>query len=274
MTVSKKLFQLKQWLTIRDAAKQLSALLNEDVSEVDLYQLALDEKITISVYFPNGANAKKGRLIQFDDVKWDGFPRLDDCEYVKKPNGQVELIHKKTKPLIHFPDALLIDDDVPVQNARWLRFDRRIFRIDGVWDLAMIGAERIDIERLLLQEISGLSCDSINLEGLFLTHGDVWVNPQAEFSEAKTGIKDENNFYPSGGLDDFDHILVIKPSSIMNFLASLNDGGKKLKGRPRNLSDQEVEAIKNAHKSNPKITANEIAQEYGVSDSLIRRVWN
>lgn len=273
MAVGTKLFQLKEWLTIRDAARQLTSMLNEDVSEADIYQLALDGNLIISAYLPNGVDAKKGKLIRYDEVRWEGFPQLDDFEYVKGPDGKINMVHKKTKPLIHMPDALRIDD-VPVQDARWLRLEEQVSRIDGLWDLAMMGAERLDIEHLLLQEISGLSCNSINLEGLFLINGDVWANPQAKFKGDKLAGDGKNCFYPAGGLDEFDHILVVRQGSIIDFLTLLNSRDKKPKGRPSKLSSKEIAEIKKLHKEQPSLTAEIIANQYGVSASLIRQEWN
>lgn len=274
MALGTKLFQLKEWLTIRDAARQLTSMLNEDVSEADIYQLALDGNLIISAYLPNGADAKKGRLVQYEEVKWREFPQLDDCEYIKGLDGKINIVHKKTKPLIHIPDALLIDDDVPAQEARWLRLEEQVSRIGGLWDLVMMGAERLDIEHLLLQEISGLSCTSINLEGVFLINGDIWANPQARFKDDKSKKDEKNSFYPAGGLDQFDHILVVRQSSIIDFLAFLNNRDKKPKGRPSKLSDIEIAEIKKLHKEQPKLTAEMIANQYSVSASLIRQEWN
>lgn len=274
MAVGTKLFQLKEWLTIRDAAKQLTSMLNEGVSEADIYQLALNGNLILSVYLPNEVDARKGRLIQYDEVKWSGFPQLDDCEYIKGPNGKINIVHKKTKPLIHMPDALLIDGDVPAQDARWLRLEEQVSRIDGLWDLAMMGAERLDIEHLLLQEISGLSCTSINLEGVFLINGDIWANPQARFKDVKLDKNGKDCFYPAGSLDRFDHVLVVKQSSIIDFLAFLNNRDKKPKGRPSKLSGKEIAEIKKLHKEQPRLTAEMIANQYSVSASLIRQEWN
>ena len=38
-----KIFKLKQWLNLRDAATHLSCVLDEEVSESDVLLLALDE---------------------------------------------------------------------------------------------------------------------------------------------------------------------------------------------------------------------------------------
>ena len=45
----KKLFKLKEWLTLNEAAKRLTVSFGEEISEVDCLQLALDGHITISI---------------------------------------------------------------------------------------------------------------------------------------------------------------------------------------------------------------------------------
>jgi hypothetical protein len=47
-----KLLKLKSWVTLKDAASHLSLLLEETVNESDLIQLALEQKLTLSVVFP------------------------------------------------------------------------------------------------------------------------------------------------------------------------------------------------------------------------------
>lgn len=50
-----KLFKLKDWLTVEDAARHLSGVFSEPVSEADILRLALDRRLTLSVNFVNGA---------------------------------------------------------------------------------------------------------------------------------------------------------------------------------------------------------------------------
>ena len=43
-----KLFALKKWLSIADAAKRLSASFGEEVTEADIFRLALDGELRLS----------------------------------------------------------------------------------------------------------------------------------------------------------------------------------------------------------------------------------
>jgi hypothetical protein len=53
--------KFKEWLTVPDAARHLSILFGEDVSEADVLQLALDGHLTLSVHFVNHAESVGSR---------------------------------------------------------------------------------------------------------------------------------------------------------------------------------------------------------------------
>lgn len=55
-----KLFKIKDFLTIEEAALHLSDVLEETVSLATLYQLIADKKLTLSVRLINQAYALKG----------------------------------------------------------------------------------------------------------------------------------------------------------------------------------------------------------------------
>jgi hypothetical protein len=59
-SVKSKLFKLKEWLTVPDAAKYLSTIFGEEVSEADVLRLALDRHLKLSVNFVNHADAIRG----------------------------------------------------------------------------------------------------------------------------------------------------------------------------------------------------------------------
>lgn len=48
-----KLFTLKEWLNVPDAAQYLSKAMNEVVTEADIFRLAVDGCISLSIYFAN-----------------------------------------------------------------------------------------------------------------------------------------------------------------------------------------------------------------------------
>lgn len=63
-----KLLRLKKWLTVPEAARHLSILFGEDVSEADILRLALDRHLKLSVNFVNHADAKRGgKFLPFEE---------------------------------------------------------------------------------------------------------------------------------------------------------------------------------------------------------------
>ena len=54
----KKLLKLKDWVTVLEAARYLSILFGEDVTEADVLRLALDEHLALSINFVNAASVQ------------------------------------------------------------------------------------------------------------------------------------------------------------------------------------------------------------------------
>lgn len=65
-----KLFKLKKWLTLDEAANHISNVLGEPVTLADIYNFALDEHLILSVNFVNIVKAKKVTFIKKGDVKY------------------------------------------------------------------------------------------------------------------------------------------------------------------------------------------------------------
>jgi len=144
-----KLFNLKEWLTVPEAAKHLSNICAEEVSEADVLRLALDGHLKLSVNFVNHTKARRGRPIPFtmeeyiqavssgeypDDLKW----HFGDGTLAKKLNPH--LTDEEARKADVFPLSLNLDD------KRFLTLEDQIITLRGIWDLPMIGAERLDIE--------------------------------------------------------------------------------------------------------------------------------
>lgn len=58
-----KLLYLKEWVTIKEATKCLSKVFNEKVKVRDIYRLALDEKLVLSLHFINSTYVELGVAI-------------------------------------------------------------------------------------------------------------------------------------------------------------------------------------------------------------------
>jgi hypothetical protein len=117
----KKLLKLKQWLTVPDAARHLSILFGQDLSEADVLRLALDGHLTLSVHFVNHTRAFCGPIVSRPDAKRHIVPAFDKYEAVEIIEG------------VEVGDQVI--ECLPM-----------IFHLRDVWDLKMQGAERIDVE--------------------------------------------------------------------------------------------------------------------------------
>ncbi len=60
-----KLFKLKEWLIVPDAALHLSTVFDEKVTETEILQLAIEGKLSLSVYFVNMVSLRRLEKILF-----------------------------------------------------------------------------------------------------------------------------------------------------------------------------------------------------------------
>jgi hypothetical protein len=236
-----KLFNLKEWLTVSDAAQHLSIVFSEEVTEADIYQLALGGKLTLSVDFPNGAYAKLGRKVPYDQAKLTELP-------IKKVDGT--------------PIYTIIGEHL-TETGEVIQFDDKVRPIYGVWDLCMMHNDRFDIEWRFYQEISNISRDGFSLEGLIVKRDNIYSNLQellsklgdeafnkqsemilsaldrhirnaciceseaermiAEHHEKRKKIRDDNkpHYMPASGLPS-DSILVVRAEALREFEQSIN----------------------------------------------------
>ena len=86
----KNLLPLRAWLTVPEAARNLSILFGDDVSEADVLRLALDGRLTLSVHFVNGATARCGKTVPVAEYDFEGV--LLDNGNVFSGSGEITII--------------------------------------------------------------------------------------------------------------------------------------------------------------------------------------
>ena len=258
-----KLFKLKEWVTIPDAARHLSQILNEPVAESDVLQLALDGHIKISVDFPNRAKAFMGRVVPFKDVPLIDLPPFKfGGEQLRYPDGV--LLHK------------LSPGDHLKEETPFICFEKDVVSIDGLWDLSLKGSERLDIGHDLQQLIGGPGITLINLGGTLLNRKDgTWAALQDRFDdeivEGPDGTKKskKGSYFPAGGLGA-DCTKVIRTSEIIEFQAKLEGATTEtpLYTKERNTLLTIIAALAKAAKINFKEAGKAALFIEGLTDDL------
>lgn len=226
-----KLLKLKEWLTVPEAARHLSNILDEEVSEADVLRLALDGHLKLSVNFVNYAMARAGKVVSEEDVECypPNFFPLDVPEEFK---GRDTYVVK----------------DLPIGDGRYLRLDDEITSISGVWDLSMIGNEMLDVEHEYQQLTGGPAVELTGLEGSFVEReGCIICQLQERFDEdelcrleerfidAGADIKSHHeerikrsthhpdNYFPAGCLPK-DGVLVVRTQALIKLQERLMVG--------------------------------------------------
>jgi ribosomal protein L21 len=204
----KKLLKLKDWLTVPDAARHLSILFGEDVSEADVLRFALDGHLTLSVDFVNVAAAQCGKIIPLRDAKIKIIQTSEGKSY-RSING-------------------IRRNDVNV-----ISFDGELTFIEGVWDLAMHGAERKAIEHKYRLLTDGPAVDLGQEDGILVNRPDgTWAQLLRTFDDSsefhlwnfisnKTYDRPDNWYaaqtFPS------DAVLVVRTSALRDLEALISE---------------------------------------------------
>jgi hypothetical protein len=161
-----KLLKLKEWLTVEEAANRLAISAGESVTEADVLRLALDGHLTLSVYFVNHARGRPFRIEPFDKESHI----LEAVKNYAKENsslsGQLTSLNEfvltyRGELLPNGKELLILEGD-----------DNQSQRLEGVWDLLMLGAEKLDVEHLYQSLTGGPGIELICLGGPLVVSPD------------------------------------------------------------------------------------------------------
>lgn len=255
-----KLFNLKEWLTVADAARHLSIVFGEEVTEADVLRLGLDGHLKLSVNFVNHAHARYGQVVGYEDAEWGEFPAELVATLTNIPD------EAKGKPLPYMK-SISIDD------KRFLNLEKKVSSIHGVWDLPMIGGELLDIEHQYQMLTGGPSVTLETLDGAFVegrdgkmcqlqedydnnefqagskaaleklkqrfaemmildptdegaTEAEALLNrhekDRKKFLDKRKARPEQENYYPAGGLPR-DAVIVVRTEALRDFEKQSND---------------------------------------------------
>ena len=167
-----KLLQLKEWVTVTDAARHLSSAFGEPVSDADIFQLALDKRLVLSVNFVNPGKGRPGDIAHYSEkelaslIDVGTFPE-DLKWHHMSPEAVKEL---RSMGFTYIPEVCesvgySMCMSQRLDETRLLSLTDNVARLDGVYDLPMIGAERLDIEHAYQQITGGPDVTSVVLDG-------------------------------------------------------------------------------------------------------------
>lgn len=242
----KKLYKLKKWLTLEETAKRLSTELEDEITVADVLQLAIDKVLRISVNFPH-----------------------DWCGKVCEITTDETIVKQSEKEILGLNgDPFIYSEYEQCSETEYLKImpDIRHFK-SGIWELKLIGNEKIDLEWQLKEEKDLPTVDIFNLSGFYVrnkegiiierhTHlySDEYVKLQKEIRNdfkqqlAKATIPDSEKlkirenidnkefkisdfYYPCVGIGEIEGaFFVVQTEHINEFLNSLGDD------EPSNLS--------------------------------------
>lgn len=135
-------------------------MLDEPVLITDLYHLALDKKLTLSVLFWDLVPVLPGKLINEEDYFARASDEITDEVYWNYNDSYTPI------------DTLTSSE--PVDDNTWFIYEDAALNIQGVFDLSMLGLESIDIEKRYLDELCEFTYKpkKDNEQGIFLCRDD------------------------------------------------------------------------------------------------------
>jgi hypothetical protein len=193
-----KLLKLKEWLTLPDAAKHLSLVVEEEVSEADVLRLALDGHLTLSFDFVNHARGVPGLIVSRE-------------------------VARRTLELSD--QTVFCFEGEELSDGQFWQGKNEIKIVEGVWDLTMLGAERLDVEHRYQLLTGGPPVGLVYPGGPFITKDGIGCNLRTHYTVESPKVRDWNdpiNYYPAAGLPS-DGTLVVRISALKELEARLGE---------------------------------------------------
>ncbi|CAM3511129.1 hypothetical protein [Halomonas lysinitropha] len=270
MAMSTKLYRLKEWLTIEDAASHLSALLSEQVAPKDVLQLALERHLKLSVLFLAPTYARRGQLDSLmrtevklvpPDVKSDSTSTLDERleEKAWKVLGwtldEIMSFDSELKEAIETGSLRVIPLRSEIYSDRYVGWHNDFFEIEGVWDLPLMAGERADVKKLYQEMIGGYTLELFQPEEAAWVERDsvictLYEDPTAKINEPKHAICEVSSGYfmldhYAKGADNLieskclpkESKIVVRRQNLDRFIESLEELGptKDFEGEEKRL---------------------------------------
>jgi hypothetical protein len=247
-----KLFKLKNWLTIDEAAKHLSGDFTELVTEADVLRLALDGRLKLSVNFVNPVVVKLGTLIAKEDVPYE------------------EVVGKNGNKFRHYISKQHVTDD-----GRIYVYDAKdpAYTLRGVCDVPMGDGFRLEVERryqcitggpkMTGSWVGGVLVEVVDMdlcqfemcmdEPDFPDAGDCGkllieamaaspLSTEQQFELVKRGLEVINRTSEYCIVDQLpeESLLVVRRNSLTDFISSVSDTPPTMEKRPDDPDNEGV----------------------------------
>ena len=208
-SASTRLKKLRAWLTISETANYLTLVFAEVVTEADVLRLGLDGQLKLSVQFVNQAYAKRYCPPTEEDMR-------AVREHMERRIAEVAAARAAGLPIPPSTKRVL----TPEQRAQ-REENGRVFTLDQaeIYDLPMIGGERLEVEHAFQQMTGGPEVTLINIDGPFVDTEDgtrLQIQERFDKERLKEPYYSPSNFYPADGLPD-GHVLVVRTSVLLDF---------------------------------------------------------
>ncbi|MGY0158275.1 hypothetical protein ACVQKW_12765 [Edwardsiella tarda] len=203
--IQSSLLKIKKWVSLVDAAKILSISLDEPITHLDLIELALEGELILSVRFPYDKKYVAKEVFEKETPMGDHLKEVFEMfsvlqnpfdvndgkgseEYIKKENEYIR--NQYNSYLDRNIDNMLFDKVIDFDHfcnkfvfCSW--GERGIdYLKDNIYELTMLGAERISIIEMLQHSKGNATSDLVNINGVILRDNNgVYYNLQEKFDE-------------------------------------------------------------------------------------------
>lgn len=190
-----KLLNYLVWLTVPDAARRLSEILGETVSEATVLRLGLDGHLKLSLRFVNHARGRRGRVSRYserglaqsiaagqypEDLAWVSYSAKASAAALLGGKAREQLSEEQIVSLDGVLDGsadsttaapLLVHlASLKIDEERYLTLERDVVRLPEICDLPMIGADALAVEQRYQDLTDGPEVTLTVLEGAFVEH--------------------------------------------------------------------------------------------------------
>ena len=192
----KKIFKLKKWLSLGDAARRLSLICEEEITYKDIIQLCLDGELDVCWYFRYGWAREAAMYTSLIGVWFQDEKALVS----KKDTGSLS-IEDLMNEFLHGPKGTLLTIGSLSEP----------FRIEGTYKIVLDTGTFRDH---LLSFLTGSESKLVNIEGCLIVDDDGRYLQPVEFLPNKDNEKVFERLaeraYPSDQLPELDELVLLR----------------------------------------------------------------